>query len=718
MARETDRRLLELLRRGNHCNLHAGRQAGKTSLMMRARDLLRGEGHWCLEAEFSVLFNEGSMEEGLLRLARHLCAQAKRNTDGSLKFSGIRRARDDSAGRMLARLLERLADAVPEGGRLYLMWDELDILMRFPPNESAAFFLALREFLQRPDRHNSRLVLLLVSVLTPNEIVTTWETGGISIGFFRDLPLPFFTDSPEVRNQLVAQGFPDRNPGVMDGVVSEVLQLTGGQPFLTALACQELQFSTDPKDALQQLQQDLLRAPRSIAQNHLFGVRKQLMDMGDRLFGILQLFRRVVRGERITRGQGGWDAASLENIGLLRLGDDDRYRIANPIYQARFDDAWVQELMKDRETHSLPKQFHTGQRLFSRRIALIFCGGTAGMITRDGHSTFQGAREILLDFARQELDRIAEVESHPLYELDGINMMPEQWRGVADFIHEWWDHYDGFVVAHGTDTLAYTASAVAFMLGRVGKPVVFTGAQTTIDVPHGDTRHNLIRACYAAAHPQAVPETQVCFNDLVLRAVRTEKADDRLFHGFHSPGWPPLARVTENFLPDYRVWLEGGAPLRLDYRPHIAPDILLITLAPGLRPAPFQSLLEHAATAGHPYHGLIITTPGLGNIPSEEPYNFRPLIQDAVAADIPVLISSQVPINPYTQEQYEMASVPARYGAIPAGNLTVAAALTKFAWVIGNVDREEEPGNRLERIKARMRHNFIGEEGEYAGQAY
>lgn len=730
IERDADNQAYKLLAQGGNLNLHAGRQAGKTSLMLNLKQRLSATGHLCLDVELSVIFAGGDLVEGLFLLAGRLRDKLAAFPGARPPLRELRRTRNDRIDSVLQRLLMHLsevADSLPLGMRLYLMLDELDVVMRFPANDGARFFLALREFFHRPDSHSDRMTLLLVSVLTPNEIIYDHPIGGVSIGFFRDISLPLFDNSPAVRSQLLEQGFPEHPDAAgLDKVLERVLDLTGGQPFLSALLCQELQYASDAAARLAELKDEVLHAPRSIAHNHLFGIRKQLMDMGERVYAILETFRRVLRGEALTPTRGGWNAASLENIGLLRLDDDGIYRIANPIYQARFDEAWVQELMSTRETTNQAKAFQPqGERLFNRRLALILCGGTVGMITREGRSGFQGALNVLSEFIRHDVNRIAHVESFPLYQLDGINMTPTQWLGIAEFINQWWDHYDGFVVAQGTDTLAYTASAVAFMLGRVDKPVVFTGAQTTLDVLYGDARDNLLRACYAAAHPEAVHETQICFGDLVLRAVRAEKSDDRKYQGFASPGWPPLAQITENLLVTHQALLPK-AEERSPFRPHLASDILLIDLVPGMRPDDYRKLLAFRREAGCPVQGLLITTPGLGNIPSIEPYNFRPLIQDAIAQRIPVMISSQVPINPYTQSQYELASEPAKYGAIPAGNLTVAAALTKFAWVIGGVAHErieharDEEADRayLDEIKTRMRQDYIGEESGNVQTSY
>jgi L-asparaginase/Glu-tRNA(Gln) amidotransferase subunit D len=143
---------------------------------------------------------------------------------------------------------------------------------------------------------------------------------------------------------------------------------------------------------------------------------------------------------------------------------------------------------------------------------------------------------------------------------------------------------------------------------------------------------------------------------------------------------------------------------------------MLISLVPGLRPERYERLIEATRADNRQLDGVVITTPGVGNIPSIEPYNFRPLIQRAVNLGIPVLITSQVPINPFTQAQYEMARVPEEYGAILTGNLTFAAAMTKFAWVIGCVRHEmpdASPGDKRHEIAKRMKENYVGELGEY-----
>lgn len=725
IRRNTDEELLLLLRRGNHCNLHAGRQAGKTSLMLNVRDqLLNDKNRWCINVDFAALFSAHSLREGLIALADHVLKKifikyiAPYIDDLTSKsYSGFQTS-EPLITNIVQDMLLRIMSALPEEAVLYLFWDEVDCLMHFPPSEVYQFFIGLRSFLQRPDLHQNKLVLLLVSVLTPTQMMFSYETGGTSINFARDVPLSPFDNTLPIRQQLREQAFSTQNSEIVENVLTELLNLTGGQPFLTSLIGQELQNSQDLSDDFKKIQDDLLNSPNSIARGHFETMDKELFDMGDRVFSILQVYSRVLRGEAVSVAAGRSDAAMLENIALLKVGCDGNYQVANPIYKKRFGPEWIEELMGKRETASLADPFQPGlkHRSLKKRLALILCGGRIGTITVDGHSSFQGAASALNQFIEQELEQIAHIELFPLYQLDSINMTPIEWRGIADLVYHQWDHFDGFVITQGRDTLAYTASAVSFMLGPVRKPVVFTGAQTQIDMPLGDARSNLYRACFAAAHVHFVPEVQVCFGDEVLRAVCAKKKDGRIFQGFDSPAWQPLAHFADDLVPHNIAWLKGTAPPKPKYAPELASRLLLISLVPGLLPEYFEEVLTHSILIQKPLDGIIITTLGT-NVPTKEPYNFRTLIQKAVDHGIPVLLSSQTPIKFDTLETNKIDSVAEKYGAIQAGNLTPASLFVKFAWVIGCVNKEEADNpelksTRMANIKNKMATNYVGEEGD------
>ena len=196
VSRQADQTILDLLQQGNSVNLHAGRQTGKTSLMFWAKDTLEQQGHVCISLDLTLLFQQGSLLDGLYRLAKQL--RDKLAPDYALP--AIRRSRNDSIASVLARLLHHLAQ-IPtnqDNQRLYLLLDEVDVLMRFPAPVCAEFFLALRQCFNTPSSDRERLALLLVSVMTPSEMIFGHESGGIGINFLRDVPLAAFQPSPAV----------------------------------------------------------------------------------------------------------------------------------------------------------------------------------------------------------------------------------------------------------------------------------------------------------------------------------------------------------------------------------------------------------------------------------------------------------------------------------------------------------------------------------------
>jgi L-asparaginase len=714
VERYADRTLPKLLRAGTHCNVHAGRQAGKTSLLRRAQVLLEAEGHLCLRGSLHVHARGArSLREVIERLVDKWY---RMSPDGLVRDVDKSRSSESTEAEPLLDFITDLRVRTPEGKRAYLLLDEVDTLLGFRPHEVAGFLYSLRDFCQ--EESDSRVTLLFCSVRTLVDMVEGDEKGGVVPLFAQDVALPLFSNDARTRAQLIRQGFPDRDRAAVDAAVFAVLELTGGQPYLTCHLLGELQRSRTLKRDAGHLDQRYLDGGCGDLQSHFDSIRHQLRVAGDALWSMVTTYQRILKEGRLSRAEGGGSAVRLENIGLVRV-KDNAYEVTCPIYSRHLNHQWIEEVAQDRERSAKPKSITTHRRS-DKRVALLFTGGTAGMVTTEGQgSTFQGADNALLSFVDTELREVADVTPVKLFDppLDGINVTPREWKEIADWIHKHLRSFDGFVVSHGTDTLAFTASALAFMFGAaLPKPIVFTGAQTTIDLKHGDTRDNLTRACFVAAHDPQIREVQVLFGDLVLRAVRAEKADDRLFEGFRSPAWPPLALVTEHLLiNDYALkGIPEAGHESFQYRPHFASSIVLVPIFPGSRPELYRKMISDALGRGEPIDGVILTTPGVGNIPSTEGYSFRPFIQDAVGAKIPVLITSQVPINPYTQAQYEMARVPEEYGAILTGNITTTAAVAKFSWVIGCVKAEgmSTSATYLEEIKARMKQNFVGEQAD------
>src|ERR1044072_1270389 len=344
------------------------------------------------------------------------------------------------------------------------------------------------------------------------------------------------------------------------------------------------------------------------------------------------------------------------------------------------------------------------------KICLIYTGGTIGM-TREGNVLKPPKDPASFNKIAPELNELAEIDFVPLLNKDSTNMTPADWTKMATAVYKRMgpEHgYRGFVIAHGTDTMHFSASALAFAFGpNINKPVVFTGSQTDASVYHGDARINLIRAVRVAQ--ESIAEVVICFGDYVFRGCRTQKCDERRFRAFESPAFYPIADITERILvhPIAHRIKQNSKPL--DFIPDFESDIFQVSLIPGLRPELLTPLLDPDHC-----HGVVLQSFGAGNVPDIGEYSFESFIREAVSKEIPVIIASQFPANSTLDTCYEPGVKAIEAGAVPTGNMTNAAATAKFRWVLARVQKELHaskllPDQKLQRIKYLMGKPYIDE---------
>ncbi len=308
----------------------------------------------------------------------------------------------------------------------------------------------------------------------------------------------------------------------------------------------------------------------------------------------------------------------------------------------------------------------------------------------------------------------ADIEYEVILNKDSTNMLPADWTTIAQAIYDRRDRgFDGFVVTHGTDTMHFSASAVAFALGRrpLPFPVVFTGAQTIPEVYHGDARVNLLRAVRTACEDLA--EVVIVFGEYIFRACRAQKKDERRFDAFESPATFPLGYITERILLTPLATRRGRRDYGLmDFRPDFSPGVLQVSLIPGLEPE-----LVAPAAESERCRGLILQSFGAGNVPDIEEFGFIPLIEHLTRRGKPVIVTSQFPANATLQSAYAPGRAAVESGAIPTGNMTSSCAGAKFRWVLAWVEAEIDSGKlredqRLDSVRERMDHVFIDEMDE------
>jgi L-asparaginase len=303
------------------------------------------------------------------------------------------------------------------------------------------------------------------------------------------------------------------------------------------------------------------------------------------------------------------------------------------------------------------------------RILVLHTGGTLMM------QAAAAGRELLPDAYGRDLlaelpilARAADVTTRILFNLDSGDMQPEHWVELARAVHGALadEAFDGVVVVHGTDTMAYGASALALMLGPLPRPVVFTGAQRPLTEVRTDARQNLVDAIFAAT--LAVPEVGIAFASRVLRGARSMKRDAWALASFDSPNCAPLVElgIDVELAPHLRPAAAALAP----FDPRLEPRVLAVRVFPGLDPA----LVRGALRVG--VKGLVLEAYGTGNLPKLSG-SLIPALDEARQRGVPVLVVSQCPRGFVDMGRYAGGAAAAAAGAISAGDMTVEAAIAK-----------------------------------------
>lgn len=324
-----------------------------------------------------------------------------------------------------------------------------------------------------------------------------------------------------------------------------------------------------------------------------------------------------------------------------------------------------------------------------KRIMMLATGGTiASAPTETGLAPARTAAELLERVP--EIGQLAEIRCQDVFSLDSSNIQPEEWCTLAQAIYEALLHSDGVVVTHGTDTMAYTASAVSFMLRGVHAPVVFTGSQLPISAPHTDARENLVSAVMCAC--TATQGSYVVFRNKVINGTRAVKTHSMGFDAFDSIN-APLAGVVDAYGVHMHHEVHQTGQFRL--RNQVDPRVFLLRLIPGTAP----ELFRYIAQAG--YRGVVIEAFGLGGL-----HFLRRNLVDALAmladSGLVVLVTTQCLYDKTDFSLYEVGRrLPA--GRIFSGqDMTTEAAVTKLMWALGQ-------SREIEQVGALLRSNLHGE---------
>ena len=305
-----------------------------------------------------------------------------------------------------------------------------------------------------------------------------------------------------------------------------------------------------------------------------------------------------------------------------------------------------------------------------KKILLLTTGGTIACVP--GGDGLVPHRSGVMERELQQLRTYYEITVEDVMCLDSSNIRPEEWQSIARCIFENREGFDGIVVSHGTDTMAYTASAVPFMLPDIALPVVFTGSQLPLTDMLSDGPDNLRTAFAMAAAGE--PGVFLAFDRKVMLGCRAVKVRASGFSAFESVNARYAARVSNlGLVVDREVLPCRRGPARLC--PKISANVFLLKLTPGLNPAVFDML------AAMGYKGIVIEAFGLGgmNVLHKGLRGIRRCVEDGVS----VVVTTQCLYDSANLEVYQVGSRLLELGVIQGRDMTSEAAMTKLMWALG-----------------------------------
>ena len=305
-----------------------------------------------------------------------------------------------------------------------------------------------------------------------------------------------------------------------------------------------------------------------------------------------------------------------------------------------------------------------------KHILLITTGGTIASSESESGLVPSLASEQLLHHV-PEVRNICKISTVGLYNLDSTNMRPEYWLEISRYIRKVYEDYDGFVITHGTDTMAYAASLLYYLIQNSKKPIVLTGAQIPIEKRDTDARDNLTDAFRYAADDSACG-VHIVFGDKIISATRARKTRTKSFNAFSSIDYPEIGFVRG----EVKYYIRERIDEKVRFYDEIDSSVIVVKLIPGMDADIFDFIADR-------YHAVIIESFGVGGLPYYENDQFVEKIEKLIKKGIRIVITTQVPHEGSDMGVYQVGlRIKQKYELPEAYDMTTETVVAKVMWAL------------------------------------
>lgn len=309
-----------------------------------------------------------------------------------------------------------------------------------------------------------------------------------------------------------------------------------------------------------------------------------------------------------------------------------------------------------------------------KKILVLGTGGTIACKRSDNGLKPLITSDELLSYV-PEAAHFCQADSIQIFNLDSTNMQPKHWLIIVEAFEEHYQDYDGFVLCHGTDTMAYTAAALSYLVQNSSKPIVITGAQKPIDMESTDARTNLTDSLRFASDDRA-HGVNIVFDGKVIAGTRGKKMRTKSYNAFSSINFPYIATIQDGhiiFYLDDKDSFSGN----VNFIRQLNPNVALMKLIPSMGASVLDYMAEH-------YDAVIIESFGVGGLPSYDSGDFYKSVKKWISLGKTIVMTTQVTNEGSNMSVYEVGnSIKKELGLLEAYDMTLEATVTKLMWILG-----------------------------------